>query len=54
MVDTKFFKNVTKAEMDVNKVIEEINLSGLKGMGGAGFRLVKNGNLFVWKSHHDL
>ena len=26
-----------KGEMDVNKVIEEINLSGLKGMGGAGF-----------------
>ena len=35
--------------MDVDKVIEDINLSGLKGWVGQGFRLVKNGNLFVWK-----
>ena len=53
MVDTNSSK-MLQGKMDVNKVIEEINLSGLKGMGGAGFLLVKNGNLFVWKSHQDL
>ena len=31
--------------MNVDNVIEELNESGLKGMGGAGFPLVKNGNL---------
>ena len=37
MVDYEILQKCYKGEMDVDKVIEDINLSGLKGMGGAGF-----------------
>ena len=37
MEDTKFFRNVMKEKLSIDFIINELNQSGLKGMGGAGF-----------------